>query len=90
MCIKSMLTEALNNLRSAEKEVDKAQAELARKKIELTDEIRKERMRQGKTIRSFALDIGITSAFLCDLELGRRFPAERNLQKIIDGLTKNI
>lgn len=86
--MKSPLKTALNNLRHAELVVDEANQNLSKSKILLTDEIRKERLKQGITIRAFALKVGITSAFLCDLELGRRFPSEKNLLKIIKGLSE--
>ena len=83
-----MLKLKLNQFRESENAVEQAVTKLARDKVYLTDEIRAERLRQGITLREFAIRVGITAAYLSDLELGRRFPAEKNLIRIIESLNQ--
>lgn len=44
--------------------------------------VKQRREQLGKTMRSFASEIGISPAYLCDIENGNRKPPERFLEKI--------
>lgn len=48
----------------------------------LGDKIKELRLASGVSLRQFAGIIGITPAFMSDIELGRRFPSDDVLHKI--------
>lgn len=50
----------------------------------LGDRIREARIRQGKSLRQVAKDLGITPSYLSDIENDRRVPAEATLLKIAE------
>ena len=51
-------------------------------KDELCKSVRVKREALGVSLRSFATKIGVSAPYLSDIELGRRFPSEKILQKI--------
>jgi transcriptional regulator with XRE-family HTH domain len=51
--------------------------------------IRKSREAKDISLREFARRIGISAAFVSDIELGRRFPSEDMLLKIAEELNQN-
>jgi len=48
----------------------------------LGDKIKETRLASGVSLRQFSIAIGITPAFMSDIELGRRFPSDDVLNKI--------
>lgn len=48
--------------------------------------IKEKRSLQGKSIRSFANEIGISAAYLSDVENGNRYPPQKYLSALIDKL----
>lgn len=48
--------------------------------------IRESRNSRGQSLRGLALSVGITPPFLADIEKGRRFPSEKNREKLAAAL----
>lgn len=48
--------------------------------------VKKRREKIGKTMRSFAAEVEISPAYLCDIENGNRKPPERFLEKFAQAL----
>jgi len=57
-------------------------------KLELCYAIRKARKEKRLSLRNLATKVGISAAFLSDIELGRRFPSKENLTKILNELAQ--
>lgn len=52
--------------------------------------IKEKRILQGKSIRSFANEIGISAAYLSDIENGNRYPPQKYLSVLINKLGLSI
>lgn len=74
----------IKNLEDAIERLDAAIVEKEDARQNLADSIRPVRQAKGITLREAARQIGVSAAFLSDVELGRRFPND----KIIDFLLK--
>lgn len=55
-------------------------------KISFGKFIKEKRTLQGKSIRSFSEEIGISAAYLSDVENGNRYPPQKYLSVLIDKL----
>lgn len=53
-------------------------------KDRVCEAIRSDRETLGLSVRTFAKKIGISAPYLSDIELGRRFPSEKVLTKIVN------
>ena len=52
--------------------------------------IKEKRALQGKSIRSFSEEIGISAAYLSDVENGNRYPPQKYLSVLIDKLGLSV
>lgn len=55
-------------------------------KTTLGERIRELREAADKSLRELARDVGVSAAFMSDIELGKRYPSDEVLEKIADEL----
>lgn len=54
----------------------------------LKDEIKRLRLKADYTLRKFAEEVGISAAYLSDIEHGRRMPSDEVLRRMVDKLRR--
>lgn len=59
-------------------------------KMILTEQLRNTRIAQNKTLRQLAGETGISHQYISDIELGRKDPSLRVLQKLAEALNLTI
>ena len=72
-------------IKAIEKYIEEGQLIAARSKevqIEIAADLRRERERNGVTLRAMAKQLGISAAYLSDIELGRRNLSSTMLEKL--------
>lgn len=80
--MKLTLIAALEALEEKQLFVDDAMNEAEEAEQEVARAIRRARQERKISLRSFAAKLGLSAAYISDIELGRRYPSYETLEKI--------
>lgn len=80
------LKNALSELEKVGWSVDSAMEDYEKAKAEVGKKIRGARQAKGFTLRELARKLELSAAFVSDVELGRRYPSQKTLDKIVAAL----
>ena len=81
------MKEHIKAIQDAAEMVDFYMDEYEKARVSLCSHIREAREKTGMKAVRFAEKVGVSAPYLYDIELGRRFPSEKTLAKIITALS---
>lgn len=83
---KKQIAEVFKKLEEAGWAVDSAMEDYERAKGEVGKSLRSVRQAKGMTLRELARKLELSAAFVSDVELGRRYPSQKTMEKILAAL----